>query len=263
MLKLENKIYSDFALLTEEFKQAKPFPHIIIDNFLDLDLARKLDSEFPSFDNEIWHQYNNAIEIKKLCNAWEKFPITTYQFFAYLNSPSFIKKLNQMMPGVELLADTGLNGGGWHIHSAGGKLNTHLDYSIHPKLGLERRLNIIIYINESWQSQWGGALGLWSHDQVTNQPKALAKSVEPIFNRAVIFDTTCNSWHGLPEPIKCPENQARRSLAIYYLSEPRAGASSRGKALFAPHESQKNDKAVLDLIKRRSQVHTARDVYIK
>lgn len=168
-----------------------------------------------------------------------------------------------MMPEVELWPDMGLNGGGWHAHGAGGKLNTHLDYSIHPKLAMERRLNIILYINENYDAKWGGSLGLWSHDEKENQPKDLIKSVEPLFNRAVIFDTTCNSWHGLPEAITCPENEARRSLAIYYLSEPRENVSRRGKALFAPSNAQKGDVDVVELIKKRAGVKSAEDVYRK
>ncbi|WP_119328663.1 2OG-Fe(II) oxygenase [Cysteiniphilum halobium] len=263
MLNLEKKVFSDFNLLKEDFAKANPFPHVVIDNFLDLELARALDQEFPSLDSDLWYKYKNAIEYKKTYNHWEAFPSKTYQFFAYLNSKRFIDKLNQMMPEVELWPDMGLNGGGWHAHGAGGKLNTHLDYSIHPKLGMERRLNIIIYINEKYKSEWGGALGLWSHDDAENQPKDLIKSVEPVFNRAVIFDTTCNSWHGLPKVITCPENEARRSLAIYYLSEARETSSRRGKALFAPSDSQKGDKEILELIKKRAEVKSADNVYRK
>lgn len=51
--------------------------------------------------------------------------------------------------------------------------------------------------------------------------------------------------------------------AVYYLTEPRAGAAERGKALFAPHGEQKNGPAVLELIKKRSQVATAEKVYRK
>ncbi|TNF69124.1 MAG: 2OG-Fe(II) oxygenase [Gammaproteobacteria bacterium] len=261
MLNLETKVFSDFASLKNQFSKAKPFPHVVVDDFLELNLAKAIDTEFPSLDSDMWYQYQNAIEYKKTYNHWEKFPKYTYQLFAYLNSKRFIDKLNQMVPEIELWPDMGLNGGGWHVHGVGGKLNTHLDYSIHPKLGLERRLNIIIYINETWQTQWGGALGMWSHDKANNQPKTLIKSVEPVFNRAVIFDTTCNSWHGLPEAINCPKDQARRSLAIYYLSEPTVGASDRGKALFAPSKDQVGNKEVLELIKKRSQVKSAIEVY--
>ncbi|AXA33398.1 2OG-Fe(II) oxygenase [Francisella adeliensis] len=261
MIELEKMVFSDFESLSKEFTDAKPFPHVVIDNFLDYKLAKALDGEFPAVESDIWYDYRNLIERKRTCNNWDLFPEVTYKFFSYLNSNIFMEKLNKLMPETKLFPDVGLNGGGWHAHEAGGMLNTHLDYSIHPKLGLERRLNIILYINENFNPDWGGSLGLWSHCDKDNQPSKLIKSVKPIFNRAVIFDTTCNSWHGLPEAIKCPSEESRRSLAIYYMSEPRPESSKRCKALFAPRESQKKDPLVLDLIKKRSGLNSAKNVY--
>ena len=188
------------------------------------------------------------------------FPPLTYQTFNYLNSTQFCTTLGQLLFDTDvLLSDPGLNGGGWHIHARGGKLNTHLDYSIHPKLRLQRKINIIIYLNSSWQSSWGGGLGLWDGDE--NEPGELVEEIDPKFNRAVIFDTTLNSWHGLPTPIDCPDNQTRRSIAVYYLKEPTEQVVSRGKALFAPTEIQKSNQEVLDLIEKRSSEATAYSVW--
>ena len=125
-------------------------------------------------------------------NDWNAYPSNTYQFIQYLNSEKVIDAFSEMV-GVQLYPDHGLHGGGWHMHSRGGKLNPHLDYSIHPKLGLQRKLNLIIYFAEEWNSDWGGHLGFWSHDENKSQPKQLIKEIEIKFNRVVLFDTTCNS----------------------------------------------------------------------
>ena len=243
------------------WKEALPFSHLIIDDFFDKDIALNLENEFPNYDSSIWHEYGNAIEIKKTCNNWNVFPKLTYSVFAYLNSDGFINELSKILFEASILSsDPGLNGGGWHIHKQGGKLNTHLDYSLHPKLALQRKLNIIVYLNSEWQSEWGGHLGLWNNES-DKEPGELCKEIEPKFNRAIIFDTTQNSWHGLPNPLTCPENQFRKSIAVYYLTEPPENIDKRGKAFFAPSESQKNDKAVLDLIKKRSDVKDSSSVY--
>ena len=86
------------------------------------------------------------------------------------------------------MSDPGLNGGGLHIHTKGGKLNTHLDYSLHPKLRMQRKFNLIIYMNPNWIKGWGGTLGFWNNESPV-QPGSLEKSIECYFNRAVIFDT--------------------------------------------------------------------------
>lgn len=250
-----------FAAAARTFGQEGPFDHAIIDNFFTDDFARALEAEFPAFDGDAWHTYDNAIELKKTCNNWNLFPPCTYQVFNYLNSKAFTDLVSlHLLDGIPVHADPGLNGGGWHIHGAGGKLNTHLDYSIHPKLGLQRKLNIIIYMNSRWKPEWGGHLGLWSNER-PERPGALIKSVEPRFNRAVVFDTTQNSWHGLPEPLTCPPDEQRKSLAAYFLCAAPADVDPRGKALFAPTEAQKSDEGVLELIRRRSNVETAASVY--
>ena len=120
--------------------------------------------------------------------------------------------------------------------------------------------NIIIYLNSSWKPKWGGNLGLWSNES-EKKPGNLVKEIEPKFNRAVLFDTTQNSWHGLPNPLKCPKNQYRKSLAVYYLCDPPRKVSKRGKALFAPTPDQEGDKSILKLIKTRSNIKTASKVY--
>lgn len=251
---------NDFGSLKASWDSSTPFNHIVIDNFLKDELASEVAAEFPGFDNDAWRVYNNAIEVKKLLNHWDKFGAATYRLFHYLNSRPFIAELEKLT-GCPLHADFGLNGGGLHTHKRGGKLNTHLDYSIHPKLRLERRLNLLVYITPDWQESWGGALGLWAKAPDRKGPGELCKTITPVFNRAVLFDTTQDSWHGLPEPITCPEHVTRNSLAVYYLCEPRDAAEDRGKALFAPYKEQADDPAVLSLIEKRSQVGTAADVY--
>ena len=41
-----------------------------------------------------------------------------------------------------------------------GRLEMHLDYSIHPISGMERRVNLIVYLNSDRQQEWGGDLRL-------------------------------------------------------------------------------------------------------
>ncbi|MFN7902742.1 MAG: 2OG-Fe(II) oxygenase [Holosporales bacterium] len=243
------------------FKRGEPFNHVVIDDFFLPEIAERLAEEFPAFDASCWSYYSNPIEEKKTCNAYDRFPEITYQTVDALNSIDFIENIIHLTGIQGLRADYGLNGGGWHIHSSGGKLNSHLDYSIHPKLNLERRLNLIVYLSKDWHSEWGGGLGLWSHDEKNFAPNKLIKTIDVKFNRAVLFDTTQNSWHGLPDPITCPQAVYRKSLALYYLAIPREDVSPRGKALFAPHEEQKDDTAVIELIRRRAEVKTASSVY--
>ena len=240
------------------FNTATPFNHCVIDNFLDDEFAEKLSKEIPAFDSTSWHEYNNPLEIKKTCNNWNLFPPLTYSFFSQLNSGGFIDKVSTYSGISPLFPDAGLNGGGWHIHRNGGKLNPHLDYSLHPKLKLQRKLNLIIYLQEDWENDWGGHLGLYGD---LDSAKEIQSEIVPLFNRAIFFDTTQNSWHGLSQEVKTPNEICRKSIAVYYLTQPPLNVDERGKALFALTEDQKDDAAIRNLIQKRSGVVTASSVY--
>jgi hypothetical protein len=234
-----------------KFKGAQPFDHCVIDNFFTPGVAEQLEGEFIKYDDPKWFYYKNAIEDKKALNDWNQFPQTTYAVFSELMSKDFVEIVRNCL-GVNIYVDHGLHGGGWHIHGNGGNLNPHLDYSIHPKLGLLRKVNIIVYLSKELRDQHGGHLGLWGHSPSENNPGSLVAEVEPKFNRAVMFDTTQNSWHGISRKLIVPDGVFRKSLAIYYLTEPPFGTDPREKALFAPRDEQKGDKDIENLIKLRA-----------
>lgn len=257
-----DKLVNEFKInsLIDDWKLSKPFHHIVLDNFLTLETATFVVDEFPKFSDEIWYEYDNAIEVKKTMNNWDRFGPITYKLFWFLNSDKFIRELENLV-SCKLYPDFGLNGAGLHSHKSGGKLNVHLDYSIHPKLKLERRLNLLIYLTPNWKAEWGGELGFWEHDLRLNKPAKLSSVITPQFNRAVLFDTTQNSWHGLPDPINCPLDITRNSLAVYYLCDPRPEADDRGRALFVPNQGQTDDREVLELIKNRSDIKSSHKFY--
>jgi hypothetical protein len=246
----------------ESFNTAAPFNHCVVDNFFQDNVAQQLESEFLDYNSEKWFCYKNDLEDKKVLVDWSNFPKATYSAFQYLNSHPFVELLSQLT-NTQLYPDSGLHGGGWHIHGTGGNLNPHLDYNIHPKLGLQRKLNIIVYMSSNLKEEHGGHLGFWSTDTGTHRPKDLVKEVAPIFNRAVIFDTTQNSWHGMSRPLVQPEGIYRKSLAIYYLCQPPTDTDPRGRALYAPREEQKSIAGIEELISLRAGLETSKLVYRK
>ena len=99
---------------------------------------------------------------------------------------------------------------------AGGFLKVHADFNRHDRLQLDRRLNGILYLNQDWEQEWGGDLQLWSTDM-----SRCEKSVLPVFNRFLVFATLDDANHGHPDPLRCPPNRARRSMALYYYTNGR------------------------------------------
>ena len=254
MLDLEN-IQNSF----KQYFQNEPFDHCVIKNFFPKDLAKELENEFLDYDHPDWYEYNNPLEFKKTTNNWNHFENKTYEVFRYLNSEPFVNFLSTQTK-EELFVDPGLHGGGLHIHGDGGNLNPHLDYSIHPKTGLQRKLNIIIYLSSKLDTTiYGGHLGLWAGDN--KKPQKLIKEISPDFNTAIIFDTTQNSWHGLSRPLELPKDIFRKSFAVYYLKDPSNSVSARHKALYYPRENQLNNREIEDIIKKRASDNDFAKVY--
>lgn len=253
----------DWNAVKHEFKSGEPFNHVAIDDFFLSDIAEKISEEFPDFNDATLGQYDNTFGLKKVKNHWDDFPRYTYQALTFLGREYFVSKMKYILDEPELWLDIGLNGGGYHMHGTGGALNIHLDYNIHPKLGEQRKLNIIMYLAKDWQAEWGGGLELWSSKEDTKRPKECVKIIDNKFNRAVLFDTTQYSWHGFQKYLSCPEGIQRKSLAAYYVRPAPENAEPRGKALFVPREDQKNDPEFEDLVKRRASIDTASEFYKK
>ena len=224
--------------------------------FFKPEYAHSLCSQFPKLDQAPWYRYFNPIENKYALNNFAEYDIFN-QLFAELQNAEFVDHM-KVVSGIENLEnDPHLHGAGLHYHPRGGKLDMHLDYSIHPITKKERRLNLIIYLNgDGWEDQWGGDLQLWDA-----QFTSCVQKIQPVFNRAVLFKTNDISYHGLPQPLTCPDGQGRKSIAIYYVSDARPGIKHRAKAEFRPLPTQPVDHKLQALYTIRSQrVLTAEDL---
>ena len=230
---------NDLEALNKKFIDAKPFPNVEIDSFFEPDIADALYHSFPKVtDDHKWIIYNNPIEKKYALTDFSALP-QFKDLFNLLQSNQFVEFIRKITGIDNLEADPHLHGAGLHQHIRGGKLDMHLDYSIHPITGKERRVNLIIYFTKDWKDEFGGAIELWGED-FTHCEKQLL----PCFNKAILFRTSDVSYHGLPLPIQCPENNSRKSIAIYYVSDPRPNSGNiRYKAQFRPLPTQPvNDK---------------------
>ncbi|PSO52890.1 MAG: proline hydroxylase [Cyanobacteria bacterium QH_8_48_120] len=200
----------------EAYSKAQPFPHVVIDNFLPENLLDSILNEFPDPSSVDWQKFDNTSE-KKLASTSElHMGEATRNLLYKLNSSTFISFL-EMLTGIDgLVPDPHFVGGGLHQIESGGYLKMHVDFNKHQKLRLDRRLNLLLYLNKNWSEDYGGHLEFWDKDITRCEKKIL-----PVFNRCVVFNTTDFSYHGHPEPLTCPEGQTRKSLALYYYSNGR------------------------------------------
>ncbi|KQW40244.1 2OG-Fe(II) oxygenase [Rhizobacter sp. Root404] len=204
--------------LSSDYCFAEPFPHIVLENFLPPELLYGLLEHFPQdklasdvvFDAGYAGHHKRQI-LPADCDDYCR------RAFDFFNSQPFLEFLEGLSSMEGLLPDPYFVGGGFHEIGRGGKLGIHADFRINNRLHLSRRMNVIIYLNENWCDEYNGSLELWSRDM-----KAKVKSVAPIFNRCVIFNTDADSYHGHPDPLTTPDGVLRRSVALYYYTASKA-----------------------------------------
>lgn len=197
------------------YQSADPYPYAQFENFLEEWAAKEAMDAFPKVGGEGWIHYLHVNEKKHGLNKMDRIPAFLQEVIKALNSKAFVEHLSELTGIPGLVADPSLEGGGLHQSQRGGFLNIHADFTVHPhKRQWRRRVNVLVYLNEGWKPEYGGDLELWSRDM-----KACKQKIGPVFNRCVIFNTDEDSYHGLPEPIMCPEGMTRKSIALYYFTE--------------------------------------------
>ena len=218
------KALDDLASQTDQlratFSENTPFPHVIIDGLFPSQLISELVAEFPSPDDESWDRsVVEGIQVKLRSNWQSEDDISplTAEVVHFFNSGSFMNCLSAITGVTKLISDPYFTGGGRNCILPGGVLDVHADGNWHDGMGVHRRLNAILYLNESWNEQWGGHFELWDKDLT-----GCVKAVSPVANRLLIFETHDFTYHGHPNPLACPESSSRKSLIFYYYTtEPR------------------------------------------
>jgi Rps23 Pro-64 3,4-dihydroxylase Tpa1-like proline 4-hydroxylase len=232
-------------LETEEFRKTyqvnSPFPHIVVDNLFNNLYLDKILSTWPNTDDPNFESHNDGTYVRNKKGSTYKSRQSKYiqRLIDELGRPQFLLKLERMTGIGGLISDPYQFGGGVHETSIGGKLAVHVDYNKHFKYKLDRRLNLIVYLNKKWSEVNGGQLELWDKN-MTNKIKEIC----PIYNRTVIFSTTSTSFHGQPNPVSGNHKIKRKSIALYYFSNGRPEESdaynSEHSTLWAPVESSHN-----------------------
>ncbi len=202
------------------YAEAKPFPHVVINDFLPPCVANRALEEFPPPDAPLWLDWRKRDTVhqpkklgigsaKRLAQAS---PSLQHILFT-LNSHTMLEFLEDLTDIHGLIPDPHFTGGGLHQILSGGKLAIHSDFNFDRRLKLYRRINVLIFLNKDWKEEYGGHLELWD-PAMTH----CIRRVLPTFNRCVIFNTNKDSCHGHPEPLNTPNDITRKSLALYYYS---------------------------------------------
>ena len=196
-----------------DYRQADPFPHFVEDGLFNASILDRVLAEFEGMERGGWNRSDATHERKWSTDDPRLLGPFTSALIAQLNGGLFLGFLEELTGITGLVPDPYLRGGGLHEIRRGGLLGIHADFNVHPRLKLYRRLNLLVYLNKAWDESWGGALELWDREG-----RRAIRTIPPVFNRTVLFDTSNFSYHGHPHPLACPPDRSRKSVALYYYS---------------------------------------------
>ncbi|MEE9429069.1 MAG: 2OG-Fe(II) oxygenase [Paracoccaceae bacterium] len=224
------------AKLAESYQAAEPYHHIGIDNFLPEEVLENVIQDLCDLPKPEG-SFTRAQENLKSAYIPERLPSYTKNLFYALNSRPFLQFLEQMTGIPGLIPDPYFMGAGVHKTLNGGHLDIHADFNFHNKMGVERRLNVLIYLNKDWREEYGGSFEVWDKEMTGK-----VSSFVPVFNRMACFSTGSDTFHGNPEPVNHPEGEARQSIALYYYTATWDDTRKSHTTLFKPRPGSKDKK---------------------
>lgn len=197
------------AKLKAEFNKDPRHKFMVLDDFLQPEIADSLYTNFPSEDQMRRH-YKGLNEQKSEGSSFGDYHPDFEKVRQSLMDSKWCRVLDEITGFKDLILPDDFRGSGVHQGFNGSFLDVHVDFNIHPVHNLHRRLNLLIYLNKNWQPEYGGYLELWD-ENVQN----CLQTFSPGFNRCVVFETTEISYHGY-DKISVPEGESRKSMFCYY-----------------------------------------------
>jgi len=211
-----------------QFQEADPFRHVLIPDFFAAETIEGLLADFPTPREEEMRNEFGKKSRKYACHDVRSISPFYARLDDYIRSPEFIATMERLTGIDGLIYDPEYHGAGTHENFSGQGMDAHVDFNLHRTTGFHRRINAIIYLNETWEEDWGGCLEL--HSDPWDHRKNRTKSYLPLLNHCVLFETNEYSWHGF-EKVNPPEGRelSRRSFTIYMYSKERPQEEIAGK----------------------------------
>jgi hypothetical protein len=199
--------------LRQRMRTARPFEHLVADDWFHPDLLALVCEEFDLATQENWRSVRSLHEKTRRSRPGSLPGPACELYFSLVHSTRFMRLLAAISGVDHLICDPKLYSGGLHETRRGGHFDIHRDFDRHAQYGLHNEMVLITYLNEDWKPSWGGALELWDA-----QATGCVRKIEPEFGRTVVMRHGPTSYHGHPLPLDAPNERPRRSVAAYYYS---------------------------------------------
>jgi hypothetical protein len=228
--KFLNSRFADESVVEElcqQFQTADPFPWLVLEDFLTENFVLQLITDFPQpgpdyakyclgDDGKLGPNYANPNP--------QEFPPAFQLLDSLISSDEFVTLLSKLTGIPDLEYDPDYFGGGIRESQSQVFLPPHIDFNHHPRTVAHRRLNLLVYLNEDWMEEWGGAIQVHKDPRV-HRTDSMVASFAPVLNRCFVFETSERSWHGFNRLVP-PPGRSRRAFTVYYYTKDRPDADT-------------------------------------
>jgi hypothetical protein len=216
MNELQPRLREVAASGAQAYRHAQPFPHAVFDDLIPSDVLERALAEWPSAQDIDWLVFDDVNEKKAVCADVRELKPQLRDVLHELNSTIFVEFLERLTGISGLIADPSFAAAGISDVGAGGFLNPHSDFLFHKHTQLDRRINVLLYLNHGWTADNGGQFELWA-----GKPLRCVERIVPTFNRMVVFNTTGQAVHGHTQPVEIESGGSRKCISTYYFTRGR------------------------------------------
>lgn len=211
---IERKLEQQAQQLTQQWHQAAPIHHFVIDDLLPSELATRIFAAFPPASKMMLRK--NLRELKYVSAQMDQHdPLLEEIVFAF-QQPGVLEAIRAITGLRSLYPDAHLYAGGISVMGQGHFLNPHLDNSHDKDRERYRVLNLLYYVSPDWEQANGANLELWP-----DGPDGEANTIVSRFNRLAVMVTNQHSWHSVSANTT---DRPRCCVSNYYFSDHPVGA---------------------------------------
>ena len=222
----------------EDYEQSKPYHHVMIDNFLEEAVAKKLSQSFPA-DELFNHPKKDRHEFKLEGDRFDLYADIFSVLKEEIAKPSFTEFIEQITGVKGAFVTDDSYGVGIQKGKKGSFEDVHVDFNIHPEKDVQHKLNLQLFLSPTWKAEWNGALEMWNDCY-----SKCKKAVSCRFNRAIIFEVKDTAFYGYTKPLACPEHTERKVFSANFYTTKEANDMAYHDTIF-PEAKDVNAKASL------------------
>ena len=147
-MKINSKYIKSISKLSQDFRDQSPCKFVVLDDFLDKEIAGQLFSSFPALDSlKVKRKSLNENKVEDY--HFERWDPVFSEVRDLIQSNDFLNWMSELTGISGLVTPDNSLGSGIHQGGQGSFVDIHIDVNFDPKSEMWRRINLLIYLNKN------------------------------------------------------------------------------------------------------------------